>query len=160
PTVSITIKPDTTPTDPSKVITAASCSRTDVQAALNRASDGYTVVIPAGTCTWTTGITFKAPANFTLRGQTVCTGSANPGQNNLACTDNHTILDGIIRSASELMLSITTSATGTFRITGLTFGAAPGGSVGPGTGTIAFATFSPLFRMDHMHINATIAGNP
>src|SRR5262245_10912474 len=37
-------------------ITASSCSASAVQAALNRASAGDTVFIPAGTCSWTTGV--------------------------------------------------------------------------------------------------------
>lgn len=37
-------------------LTAASCSTADVQAAVNLATDGDTVQIPNGTCTWTTGI--------------------------------------------------------------------------------------------------------
>jgi len=34
-------------------ITALSCSQTNVQNAVNSASDGDTVLVPAGTCTWT-----------------------------------------------------------------------------------------------------------
>jgi hypothetical protein len=37
-------------------ITAANCSSSSVQAAINSAVDGDTVVIPNGTCTWTSGI--------------------------------------------------------------------------------------------------------
>ncbi|MBR9677354.1 PGF-pre-PGF domain-containing protein [Candidatus Woesearchaeota archaeon] len=36
------------------VINASSCSQLDVQAAINSASDGDTVNVPAGNCTWTT----------------------------------------------------------------------------------------------------------
>lgn len=39
--------------------TAASCNTSDVQSAINAASEGYTVVIPAGTCTWTSGVTIS-----------------------------------------------------------------------------------------------------
>ena len=49
-------------------ITAASCSASDVQAALNQAHAGDTVNIPAGTCHWTTGLLWTAPANVTIRG--------------------------------------------------------------------------------------------
>jgi hypothetical protein len=37
--------------------TAASCNTSDVQNAINAASEGYNVVIPAGTCSWTSGVT-------------------------------------------------------------------------------------------------------
>ena len=39
--------------------TAASCSRADVATAVNSAGDGDTIVIPAGTCTWTTNLTIS-----------------------------------------------------------------------------------------------------
>lgn len=37
-------------------IRAASCSQSDVQAAIDAASDGDTVAVPAGNCTWTTAV--------------------------------------------------------------------------------------------------------
>jgi len=46
-------------------VTAASCEnksgQTDVQNAINAASNGDTVVIPAGTCAWTVGLAFPNP---------------------------------------------------------------------------------------------------
>ncbi len=54
-----------------RVVTAASCSSADVQAAVNSASDGYTVRVPAGSCTWTSGITVSSA--ITLRGASDCT---------------------------------------------------------------------------------------
>src|SRR5208337_2610859 len=41
------------------VITAASCSQANVQTAMNSANDGDTVIVPAGTCTWSGGPTFS-----------------------------------------------------------------------------------------------------
>ena len=43
-------------------LTAITCSQTDVQTALTNAQDGDTVAIPAGTCTWTSGISNDADA--------------------------------------------------------------------------------------------------
>lgn len=40
-------------------ITAASCNTSDVQTAINSAAEGDTVIIPAGTCSWTTGVTIS-----------------------------------------------------------------------------------------------------
>ncbi len=40
-------------------INAASCNASDVQGAINSASEGDTVTIPAGTCTWTSGVTIS-----------------------------------------------------------------------------------------------------
>lgn len=48
-------------------VTAASCNATDVQAAIDQAADGYTVVIPAGTCTWKSAVTISKQT-LTLRG--------------------------------------------------------------------------------------------
>jgi hypothetical protein len=39
------------------VLVAASCNSADVQAAINSAASGDTVVIPNGTCAWTSGVT-------------------------------------------------------------------------------------------------------
>ena len=49
-------------------IHAASCSQSDVQAAINAASDGDTIVIPEGTCTWNAGITTSK--QIKIQGQT------------------------------------------------------------------------------------------
>lgn len=43
-------------------ITAASCSQTDVQNAINSASDGDTVLVPAGSCVWSNGVTIGSIA--------------------------------------------------------------------------------------------------
>ena len=47
-------------------INASSCSLSDVQAAINTANNGDTVIIPNGSCTWTAGITFSV--QITLQG--------------------------------------------------------------------------------------------
>ena len=51
-------------------INAASCSQSSVQAAVNSASDGDTVVIPAGTCTWgaSLNLDLSAPKALTIIG--------------------------------------------------------------------------------------------
>jgi len=58
----------------SGTIIARSCSQTDVQAAINSAVSGDIVIIPAGSCTWTSPYTWKASVSIpntkkiTLRG--------------------------------------------------------------------------------------------
>jgi hypothetical protein len=47
--------------------TSSSCNTSDVQAAINSASEGSTVNIPAGTCTWTTGVSITGKG-ITLAG--------------------------------------------------------------------------------------------
>jgi hypothetical protein len=49
--------------------TAKSCNTSDVQASINSASDGDTVIIPNGSCSWSTGI--STAKQLTLQGQTV-----------------------------------------------------------------------------------------
>jgi len=48
------------------LINAASCSQANVQSAINSASNGDTVGIPTGTCTWTSGISLTK--RITLQG--------------------------------------------------------------------------------------------
>lgn len=48
------------------IINAASCSQSDVQIAINSASSGDTVFVPAGQCTWSSGVTI--PNGVTLIG--------------------------------------------------------------------------------------------
>ena len=40
-------------------VDAASCNTTDVQTAINAATEGQTVNVPSGTCTWTSGVTIS-----------------------------------------------------------------------------------------------------
>ncbi|MGE0763891.1 MAG: hypothetical protein AB7N80_11485 [Bdellovibrionales bacterium] len=40
-------------------IMAASCSQVDVQSAVNSAADGVTVIVPAGTCTWSSAVSIS-----------------------------------------------------------------------------------------------------
>ncbi len=40
-------------------VNAASCNTTDVQTAINTATEGQTVTIPAGNCIWTSGVTIS-----------------------------------------------------------------------------------------------------
>lgn len=49
-------------------IYAASCSQTDVQAAIDTASDGDTVVVPAGEATWDSGVDISDDKNILLQG--------------------------------------------------------------------------------------------
>lgn len=61
----------TTPAQPGNTITAASCARGAVQSAVDAAPDGYTVVVPAGSCSWDTPVRFSNTSGLTLRCSTV-----------------------------------------------------------------------------------------
>jgi hypothetical protein len=62
---------------------AASCASTDVQAAINSAASGDTVVIPDGGCTWTSGVSISGKG-IVLQGQStagvVITNNVTAGQ--------------------------------------------------------------------------------
>jgi hypothetical protein len=122
-------------------ISAASCSASAVQAALNQASAGDTVFIPAGTCHWTTGVSWTAPANVTVQ-----------GAGNLSVVgggDATVIIDDY--ASSTPLLSISTNATGTFRLAGLTVQGGTGSI--KDNGMIRVSGASKQVRIDHIHIN-------
>ena len=50
------------------IVYAASCEQSDVQAAINSASDGDTVVVPAGSCTWSASVSVPNSKKITLQG--------------------------------------------------------------------------------------------
>jgi len=134
-------------------ISAASCNESDVRTALGKAKTGSTVVIPScpAGATWTTPEYFTAPANFTLEGQTVCTGNGSV-RSPISCTDKTLLVDGIDRSSGDPpMLAITTSAAGTFRMTGITIGW--GGGTVTYNGSFRFGGKSVKARVDHIHFN-------
>ena len=122
-------------------ITAASCSVTAVQSALNQASAGDTVRIPGGTCSWGSGFSWSAPPNVTLI-----------GAGNLATIgggDATVIVDDSPSGAP--LLTIDTSGSGTFRLAGITFRGGSG-RIKEG-GMIYVGGSSTQVRIDHNHIN-------
>ena len=120
-------------------ITAASCSATAVQAALNQASTGDTVVIPAGTCTWTTGVSWTAPANVTLFGAGT---SAAGGGDQTVIVDNY--------ATNTPLLRINVANAGTFRMSGITI---QGGSGVLKDGGLLQVNGPGTVRLDHLHLN-------
>ena len=134
-----------------QTINAATCNESDVLTALGKATAGSTVVIPAcpAGVTWTTPEYFTAPANFTIQGQTVCTGNGSVASP-ISCTDTTSLIDGLNRSSGDPpMLEITTSAIGTFRMTGITFGWGNGAVTD--NGSFRLNGGSLLARVDHIH---------
>jgi len=114
------------------VIPAVSCSNTaalpHVQTAVNKASNGDTVTVPAGSCTWDKAL---VPSNkyMTLQG-------AGIGQTVITQGDK-----------TARLISWTTIAGGLSRITGFTFeGATGGGVTNP---TVDIQGVSPTMRVDH-----------
>ena len=132
-------------------VTAASCSSGDVQAAINSALTGDTVAVPSGSCTWASPVTI-ANKSVTLQGQTVCTGSGNPSQNDLSCVDSTVITITVPQG-----LNVSSSATGFVAITGFTFIT----NAVTSNGTIVLGgTHGQLgFRFHHNHIQMLVSGS-
>jgi len=128
--------------------TAASCSESDVASAVSKARSGDTVAIPAGTCTWTTGLAWNVPANVIVQGA----GS----QSVVGGGDATTIMDEIDRTSGDTpLLHLTLS--GAFRMTGITIN----GSANPTAntyptynGSVIIDGTSTALRVDHCHFYA------
>ncbi len=69
-------------------IQASSCSRADVQAAINQAQDGDTVLVPAGECTWNSEVSIQNKT-ITLIGA----GSGAGGTKIIYGGTNHSLLE-------------------------------------------------------------------
>jgi hypothetical protein len=129
------------------IISATSCSSSAVQTALNSATTGDTVIVPGGTCIWTTQVSWTAPADVILQGA----GNASVGGGDqTVITDNYS-------NGNASLLVITTNASGTFRLTGITFQ----GALGAATkyGTLSINGQSKRLRIDHIHINVVPYGS-
>jgi hypothetical protein len=84
--------------------TAASCSQSDVQAAINAASSGDTVTVPAGSCIWATAVSIPNGKKITLQGagktSTLITGStlylnqSGSRVTGFGFTDTEIVIDG------------------------------------------------------------------
>jgi len=112
-----------------------------VAAAVSSAADNDTIVIPAGTCTWTT--------NLTIFGKTLTIQGAG--------MDATTIVDGVSKAPypnDPHVITYTTKAGSQTRITGLTF---QGGTLADDNnkGMVWIEGHSSSFRMDHVRVRTT-----
>jgi hypothetical protein len=120
-------------------IQAASCNRDHVAGAVNSAGDGDTIVIPAGTCTWTQTLLIEG-RYFTLRG-------AGKGQT--------IILDGVQKdsfNAPVQALRWIVKPGGLTRITGIEFRQVDGINDPYNSGMIHIWGAGDQFRMDNLHL--------
>ncbi len=125
---------------------AATCSQADVQTAVDAASNGDTVSVPAGSCTWTTTVantpSVSISKSITLQG---------------AGIDSTIITDATAYASNtnEAAIKITGAAGRTVRVTGFTFTSNANVDT---TGTIAIrgTDFWKSFRIDH--IKSTLEG--
>jgi hypothetical protein len=139
-------------------VTAASCNESDVSKALNSATSGGTIVIiPAGTCTWTTGLVYQQVGDLIIQG--------SGSQTTLGGGDATVIVDALPKGVGQdEPLIINTVAGKQFRLTAITF---QGGPSSQGTGfhgSLQVSGFSQSVRVDHVHFlnlndtNVTFAG--
>ena len=140
-----------------QTINANSCSRSDVAAALAQVTQSTaTVNIPAGHCQWSTNINFAAPSgvtSLTVQGQTTCTGSGDPTQSNLACTDGTVIQDN---DTTDTQWLFNISGSGFVRITGLTIEKGTGAT--KNNAELALSAGNNA-RIDHNHFNSYTGGS-
>jgi hypothetical protein len=88
-------------------ITASSCASSAVQSAINSANNGDTVIVPNGSCTWTSGVTISGKAIH-------LTGQSSGGV-------------VITHSVAMYLLTITESSAGSVQVSNLTFQGGGGG---------------------------------
>lgn len=119
------------------VIAAASCSRANVGTAVTSAADGDTVLIPAGTCSWTTELDITK--GITLMGSGM---------------DQTILQDNVPKTGSNTssLLGFNVAAPRTFRLTALTIqGAATDPNIW-NKGHVKLDGSSKTFRVDHLKV--------
>lgn len=106
-------------------VTASSCSVSAVSAAIDLVSNGDTVRIPAGECTWSSALNYSK--GITLRGETDCVLNST----GIPTSCSTIIVDGIVGTTS--LIWITSSAGLEYRISNIEFrdGGFRTGGVGP-----------------------------
>ena len=130
------------------IINAASPSFTDVAAAVNSAADGDTVVIPAGTATWTTGLVVRK--GITIQGATTVDTSSSPG----SATDNTILIDHIPRTGTTnwgTFFTAVLTSTQSFDLTGITFQGDSNLNLGNANASVELDGTCPSARIDHCH---------
>ena len=131
-------------------INAASPSLADVTAAIASAVDGDTVIIPAGTASWSSGITMTK--GITIQGQT--TTDADAGTAN----DQTVLVDNLVRiPGGQGFFKCTTNAGQSLRITGITFTGQGGLTTTMNNGAIQLYGTSDQVRIDHCHFTGQLA---
>jgi hypothetical protein len=142
------------PRTSAQTIKAASCNEGDVAAALNSiTTDGATVNVPVGNCTWTTPLSYTQIKSFTLQ----CAGAESSGYPSTTPvgTDQTIIQDNINRSSSDNpLLGITLISGKSFRLTGCAFQNSSSNSTQTFNGSLRISGVSTSCRIDHNHLNS------
>jgi hypothetical protein len=128
-------------------IRATSCGQSQVATAVSSATDGDTIVIPAGSCTWTTSL--NVTKAITIQGSGV---------------DSTFIIDGITAPSSGAKPSVIewdVSGSQLKRLTGIAFDGGSVGGLDGGThsGIVAIIGTASSVRVDHLvftNLNRTV----
>lgn len=106
-----------------QTIDAASCSASDVQAAINSATTGQTVNVPAGTCSWPAGgLTLNKAITLNGAGQGTPVGSDQiaAGGATQSCASGGTCID-VTGTSGSVTFAITIPSNGNIRIQNFAF---------------------------------------
>jgi hypothetical protein len=116
------------------IISAATASLTDVTAAVTSAADGDTVMVPAGTVSWTSALTINKAITFQGAG-----------------IGKTIILDGLPDNAPspQSVVVVNTSAGKTYRVTGLEFQGSTARTTIFGKGCLRISGLSSSVRVDN-----------
>jgi hypothetical protein len=118
-------------------VAAASCSSTHVQAAINTATDGQTVTVPAGSCTWTTTVTIPDTKGVSLVGN---------GIGSTIITDNY--------ATDSILIVSLDSGNSLVRISGFTLNANAIDKPGNDANMYIQGEGANAFRVDHVYFQA------
>ena len=136
---------------------AASCSLTDVSNAIKAEQahhvDGDIITIPAGNCTWTSGLNIVFNNSVTIQGAGAI--SATAGGASTTGTDATIITNN---AGGNPAMQITTAAGKSFRFTGIAI-LENASSSSQGTGNLVIAGRSSSVRIDHVHITIFVGGS-
>lgn len=135
--------------------TAASAARTDVNDCVTAAANGDTIIVPAGTASWSSQIALPATKDLTIKGgggATTMTCSGTPGTSGYTCTaTNSTSL-----TCNNGCFGLNLAAS--HRVTGFTMtGNGSGSLVGCATGN---QNATKHFRVDHNRLVSTSGWQP
>ncbi len=138
--------------------TAASAEYSDVKTQTDAAVAGDTVVIPAGTATWTSTLTITK--NITLQGQTLITGDhtnvdGTSHLSTMSATDVTVIRDDVPRigSAPAIIRFQTVDSGDLPRVSGITFKYGTTVLTVNANGRLRIEGESKAFRVDHCHFD-------
>lgn len=138
--------------------TAASCNQAAVQAAITleqaTPADGDIVSIPAGTCTWTSGITQTFTNSVTIQGAGAV--SSTTGGSGTTGSDQTVIQDGY--NSNSALLSVTSPSGKSLRITGIAF-LQTSSTPAPKYGMVTISGTSMTARIDHCHFYSYLTSN-